>query len=95
MAAFPGLFSSPGAIWPGSMWPADPGPGRLPVTIGYLGDDARVYPAYRDLSTGLTLSVVPGGFYTFLPASYPQAAADGPPAVPGDGRWTGYGLWTR
>jgi hypothetical protein len=92
---YPAFYSSPGGAWPGSIWPGEPGPERLPFTIGYLGDDDRVYQQYRDLNTGVTLTVSPGNWYTLIPAAFGLAAAGGIPSVPGDGRWAGYGTWAE
>lgn len=91
---FPGLYAAPGAAWPGAAWPGEPGPERMPVTIGYHGDDTRIYPGYRDQGTGRTLVASPGGYYTIMAVEVSLAASEGTPAVPGDGRWTPGATWS-
>jgi hypothetical protein len=52
------------------------------VPYRFTGDSERIYPAYRDLSTYLTLQAQPGGIYDMEPC--PGRRLHVPP---GDGLW--------
>ena len=83
MAAYPGNYAVPGAMWPGAAWPGDSIPASLTGLALFTGSQEYIYPQYADESIELTLVAFPWTTYDV------QAVGGDPglPVLPGDGRW--------
>ena len=85
MAAYPGNYAVPGAMWPGSVWPGEPLATAVSL-FAYEGTEQLTYIAYIDVTAGHTLLATPGGIYAMQPAGL--GFDYGWPSVPDDGLWS-------